>query len=65
MYRNPQKRGGDKKKKAKKPGGMKRNSNVLVCIHKYNFESPWTRRFFNVMVYVLAHVYLCPMQVFV
>ena len=65
MYRNPQKRGEIKKEKGQEDWGMKRNSNVLICIHKYNSESPRTRRFFNVMVYALAHVYLCPMQVFI
>ena len=58
MYRNPHKRGGGKKAEY---CGMQRNPNVLVCIHKLILEPPRTVRFFNVMAFVLVHVYLYPM----
>ena len=62
MYRNPHKElgGGGRKIKAEYCG-MQRNPNVLVCIHKLSFESPRTVRSFNVMAFVLVHVYLYPM----
>ena len=60
MYRNPHKEGD--RRRRQEYYGMQRNPNVLVRIHKLNFESPRTMRFFNVMVFVLTHVYLYLMQ---
>ena len=60
MYRNPHKEGGQRKRG--EYCDMQRNPNVLVRIHKLNFESPQIVRFFNVMVFVLVHVYLYPIQ---